>query len=113
MLSVDRISTWQKFFNLLSNLPNVTSSEIIPDLRESIELFESEIITQNFDDLADPIAAKMRSYITESHRLLRLLPMDLMFITAARNTTTRQARLQAYQVKLDLLCQYCQAVIDT
>jgi hypothetical protein len=112
MLPIDQILVWQQLFNLLSNL----STESIPELKisigKAIELFESQILTQSLDDLADPIAAKMRSYLTESHRLLRLLPMDVMFIAAARNPPTYQQRLQAYQAKLDLLLQYCQAVIE-
>jgi hypothetical protein len=113
MKPVDRVLVWQQLFNLISNL----STDSIPDLKVSvslaIELFESQIITRSVDDLADPIAGKMRSYTTETHRLLRLLPMDVMFIAAARNPTTRLQRLQAYQEKLDLLRQYCQVVVDS
>ncbi len=112
MLPINQILMWQQLFNLLSQL----STDSIPDLKANIslaiELFESQILTQSLDDLADPIAAKMRSYLTESHRLLRLLRMDVMFIAAARNQATQQQRLQAYQEKLDLLLQYCQAAIS-
>jgi hypothetical protein len=72
----------------------------------------AETATVSDDRIEDPIAGKMRSYLTESHRLLRLLPLDVMFIAAARNPTTAQQRRQAYQDKLNLLLQYCQAVIQ-
>ncbi len=110
MLSNEQISSWQKLVALLSSLPNDSTAAIESQLRSAIELFESQILTQNLDLLPDPIAAKMRSYVTESHRLLRLLPMDLMFITAARNPATIEQRRQAYQAKLDLLLQYCMAM---
>ena len=113
MLPTEQILMWQQLFSLLSNLP----SDSIPDLKvtlsQAIEFFEAEILPQDIDRLPDPIAGKMRSYLTESHRLLRLLPMDVMFIAAARNPTTTQQRHQAYQDKLNLLLQYCQAVINS
>ena len=112
MLPTEQILMWQQLFTRLSNLP----SDSIPDLQislgKTIEFFETQILTQKIDLLPDPIAGKMRSYLTESHRLLRLLPIDAMFIAAARNPTTLQQRRQAYQAKLDLLLQYCQAVVS-
>lgn len=112
MLSIEQILIWQKLTDRLSKLPIDSISELKVKIGEAIELFESQILTQSFDDLADPIAAKMRSYITESHRLLRLLPMDIMFIAAARNPENLQQRRQAYQDKLNLLIKYCQAVVE-
>ncbi len=111
MRSNEQISSWQKLVDLLSSLPTDSTAAIESQLRSAIELFESEILTQSLDRFPDPIAAKMRSYVTESHRLLRLLSMDLMFIAAARNPTTIEQRRQAYQSKLDLLLQYCLAVV--
>ncbi len=113
MLPNEQILIWQQFFNLLSALPTQSISELKIALNHAIELFESQILPQHIDNLPDPIAGKMRSYLTESHRLLRLLPMDVMFIAAARNPTTTQQRHQAYQDKLNLLLQYCQAVINS
>ena len=111
MLPTEQILMWQQLFTLLSELPTDSISDLKVSLNRSIEFFESQILPQDLDSLPDPIAGKMRSYLTESHRLLRLLPIDLTFIAAARNPTTLQHRRQAYQEKLDLLLQYCQAVI--
>jgi hypothetical protein len=112
MLPNEQILRWQQLFNLLSHLPTDNTSDLKANLSLAIELFESEILTQNIDYLPDPIAGKMRSYLTESHRLLRLLSMDVILIAAARTPTTTQQRHQACQKKLDLLRQYCQAVIN-
>jgi hypothetical protein len=111
MLPIDQIVMWQQLFTLLSNLPTDSILDLKASLSRSIELFESQILTQNIDSLPDPIAAKMRSYLTESHRLLRLISIDVLFLSTARNPTTIAQRQQAYQDKLDLLLQYCQAVI--
>jgi hypothetical protein len=112
MLPTEQILMWQQLFTLLSELPTDSIPDLKVSLTRSIEFFESQILPQDLDSLPDPIAGKMRSYLTESHRLLRLLPIDLTFIAAARNPTTLQQRRQAYQEKLDLLLKYCQAVIS-
>jgi hypothetical protein len=112
MLPTEQILMWQQLFMLLSNLPTDSLPDLKVSLSQSIEFFESHILPQDLDNLPDPIAGKMRSYLTESHRLLRLLPIDVTFIAAARNPITIQQRRQAYQEKLDLLLKYCQAVIS-
>jgi hypothetical protein len=111
MLPIDQILMWQQLFTLLSSLPTDSSLDLKIGISKAIELFESQILTQNLDHLSDPIAGKMRSYLTESHRLLRLLSIEAMFMAAARNPITLQQRRQSYQQNLDLLLQYCQAVI--
>jgi hypothetical protein len=111
MLPTEQILVWQQLFTLLSNLPTDSIPDLKVSLRLAIEFFESEILTQSAQHLPGLIAGKMRSYLTESHRLLRLLSMDVVFIATARNPTTIQLRRQAYQDKLDLLLAYCQAIV--
>ncbi|WP_373540549.1 heterocyst frequency control protein PatD [Chamaesiphon sp.] len=112
MLPTEQMLMWQQLSILISNLPSDSVTDLKASLSRAIEFFEAEILTQNVDLLPDPIAGKMRSYLTESHRLLRLISMDVIFIATARNPTTLQQRRQAYQDKLDLLLQYCQAAIE-
>jgi hypothetical protein len=110
MLPTEQILIWQQLFTLLANLPTDSNQDLKVALVRAIELFESNIITQDLDGLPDPIAGKMRSYVTESHRLLRLLSMDVLLMATARTPDTISQRRQAYQDKLKLLLQYCQAV---
>jgi hypothetical protein len=112
MLPSARILMWQQLYTHLTNLPTESLPELKISLMTTIELFESALLEQDLDALPDPIAGKLRSCLTESHRLLRLLPIDAMLMAAARNPTTSQSRRQAYQEKLNLLCQYCQVAID-
>jgi hypothetical protein len=112
MLPTEQILIWQQLFSLLTNLPYDSISELKVSVGKAIELFESKIITQDLDGLPDPIAGKMRSYVTESHRLLRLLLMDVMLMATARTPANISQRRQAYQDKLNLLLQYCQAVLN-
>jgi hypothetical protein len=111
MLPIEQILIWQQLFTLLSNLPADSIPDLKVSLNQSIEFFESEILPQQIDSLPEPIAGRMRSYLTESHRLLRLLSIDVMFVATARNPITIEQRRQSYQDKLDLLIQYCQAII--
>jgi hypothetical protein len=111
MLPTNQILMWQQLFTLLTQLSTDAPDDLKIKLSQAIEFFESEILSQPIDTLPDPIAGKMRSYLTESHRLLRLLCTEAMFIAAARTPETRQQRCQAYQANLNLLLQYCQSVI--
>jgi hypothetical protein len=111
MLPTEQISIWQQLLTLLLNLPTDSIPDLNVSLREATELFEGQIRSQNLEGLTDPIAGKMRSYLTESHRLLRLLSVDVMLMEAARNPTTTQQRRQAYQAKLDLLVRYTEAAM--
>jgi hypothetical protein len=112
MLPSAQILMWQQLYTHLTNLPTQSPSELQVSLNKTIEFFESALLAQDLDALPDPIAGKLRSYVTESHRLLRLLSIDVMLMAAARNQTTSQPRRQAYQAKLNLLLQYCQAAIE-
>jgi hypothetical protein len=112
MLPTEQILIWQQLFMLLVNLKDNPTPDLKVSLSQAIELFESKILTQDLNELPDAIAGKMRSYLTESHRLLRLLSMDVMLIATARTPTTIEQRRQAYQDKLNLLLQYCQAILD-
>jgi hypothetical protein len=111
MLPTEQILIWQQLFTLIVNLQQDAVDDPKVILHQAIELFESKLLTQSLDELPDPIAGKMRSYLTESHRLLRLLSMDAMLIATARTPTTIEQRRQAYQDKLNLLLQYCQAIL--
>jgi hypothetical protein len=111
MLPTAQILIWQQLLDLISDLPIEAPADLQASLAQAMALFESELRSQNVDELPEPIAGKMRSYLTESHRLLRLLSMDAMFLASARSPMMRQQRLQAYQEHLDLLRQFCQAAI--
>jgi hypothetical protein len=111
MLPTAQILIWQQLLDILCDLPVEAPADLQACLARATALFESDLLSQNLDDLPEPIAGKMRSYLTESHRLLRLLSMDAMFLATARSPTIRQQRLQAYQEHLNLLQQFCQAAI--
>jgi hypothetical protein len=112
MLSTEHPSIWQQLLNLLANLPTDSIPELKVALHQAIELFEGQILDGDMGDIQPPNEGKMRSYLTESHRLLRLLPLDVMFMEVSRNPTTIEQRRQAYQGKLDLLIRYAEAAIS-
>ncbi len=111
MLPIDRILLWQQLHDLLPSGNDGSVAERQAQLRQASELFESKILPST-TDLAEPTAGQRQAYATESHRLLRLLATDLLFIAAARNPATVLQREQAYSDKLNLLQQYCQAIVS-
>lgn len=110
MLPIHQILLWQQLHDLLPNA-NGSIADRQAQLAQASELFETKILP-NSTDLAEPMAGKLRAYATESHRLLRLLATDLLFIAAARHPATVLQREQAYGDKLNLLQQYCQAIVS-
>jgi hypothetical protein len=113
MLPPKQTFFWQQLSHLLSSLESEEKDRLRAKLQEAIEIFEGQILPQHQEDeLSPPVAAKMRSYVTESHRLLRLLQMDVMFLQAARNSLTSQQRYDAYQERLNTLIKFCQAAIE-
>lgn len=114
MLPTDLAASWQRLAMMISDsIAEDRPLEIQASLRAAMSVFESQLLAQNIDDLPAPIAAKMRSYLTESHRLLRLLSTEAIFIATARNPQIVGQRRQAYRERLDLLLQFCQAAIDS
>jgi hypothetical protein len=113
MLPSKQTFFWQQLCHLLTELQTMEKYQIQAKLQEAMELFEGEIIPQSQEDeLSSPITATMRSYITESHRLLRLLQVDIVFLQAARNSDTSQQRYDLYQQRLNTLIKFCQAAIE-
>jgi hypothetical protein len=56
--------------------------------------------------------SREQSYKTEISKQLRLLEVDIMFLQAARHSTTSQSRLKTIEERIDKLSGYCQAIIQ-
>lgn len=61
--------------------------------------------------LVDPNSQE-QSYKTEISKQLRLLEVDIMFLQAARHSTTLQVRLKNIEERINTLLRYCQAIIQ-
>jgi hypothetical protein len=112
MLPSKQIFFWQQLLTLLSNLPKTETANLKVTLQQAIEIFEGEILPQDLETaLSPPTAAKTRSYVTEIHRLLRLLQIDVLFLQASRHAHTSQQRYDTYRERLNNAIAFCQAAI--
>ena len=113
----DRI---QEFVNVLKQLhPTVNSA---PHNQEDISLsstfqevkkfFQEQIVSLTDDNLDSDDAYRMRSYLTEIHRLMRLLQMDMMFLQASRNPVTEKQRQSGMSDRIKTLIDYCEAWVQ-
>lgn len=55
--------------------------------------------------------AREQSLLTEINKQLRLLAVDLMFLQGARQKTTFNNRINQTIKRLELIKQYCQAIL--
>jgi hypothetical protein len=103
MLPSKQIFFWQQLLTLLSNLPKTETANLKVTLQQAIQDLETA--------LSPPTAAKTRSYVTEIHRLLRLLQIDVLFLQASRHAHTSQQRYDTYRERLNNAIAFCQAAI--
>ena len=61
----------------------------------------------------DPPATPLeQSYLTEIHKQLRLLGMDIKFLQASRVLATAQTRQTAASDRINTLIRYCDALLQ-
>jgi hypothetical protein len=104
---------WQQLLDLLLQMQTAEKQHLQTHLQAAIEVLAGQISPQmKAGEFPAPIAAKMQSYLTECHRLLRLLQTDVMFLQTARSTDTARQRYAVYQQRLESAITFCRAAID-
>lgn len=89
-----------------------TPHEAFPSQWHEIqETFEQQIMTLTPSASTANFLAIWQSYLTEMHRQMRLIAIDLRFLKAARQTTTAQTRRKQTRERLQILIQYCDAIL--
>ena len=115
MLPKEHNQQYQKLSQLLNHLQkNVGERELAKILatnQEVQQLFEIQIINLDNSELDPPIASQVQSYLTEIHKQLRLLNVDVTFLQASRNPQTKQTRLANIRDRLDTLKGYCLTIL--
>lgn len=74
-------------------------------------LFQQQILTLDLEALDSAASAKLQSFQVEISKQLRLLNTDLMFLQAARLSATLDQRQNQIGDRLEMLLQYCEAVL--
>lgn len=78
---------------------------------ETQRCFQDRILSLNEEALAPEVSGKIQSIQTEINKQLRLLAMDVLFLQSARQSATAQQRQKQMGDRLQLLRQYCEAVL--
>ncbi len=86
-----------------------------PQLQESLTAaqtyFREQILSLDPETLESADAARIYSFQVEINKQLRLLSTDLMFLQAARLSTTQRQRQQTIGERLTLLLRYCEGIL--
>ncbi|MGD1808214.1 heterocyst frequency control protein PatD [Dapis sp. BLCC M126] len=115
MLPKEHNQQYQKFSQLLNgwqqNIAEIELSKILAINQEVQQLFETQIINLDNSELDQSIASHVQSYLTEIHKQLRLLNVDVSFLQASRNPQTTQTRLAKISDRLETLKGYCLSIL--
>ncbi len=116
---IDTIQIWQRFQELVLTMQQAFSAELAPtplQAREQYEAidtyFQQQIMATSDDPWPVAIAGKMRSYITEIHRLLKLIQRDLIFWQSARRPLPKVQRSDDIRSKLDMVMQFSNSIVE-
>lgn len=116
MLPKEHNQQYQKLSQHLNQFQkNVAERElgkILAINQEVQQLFETQIINLDNSELDPSIASQVQSYLTEIHKQLRLLNVDVTFLQASRNPQTTQTRLANISDRLETLKGYCLTILS-
>ncbi len=106
-----------QFQHTLEKLQASSTSEVwdVVTLKKTFEeaqqVFDS--LMQFSQEGLDPsFVSIFQSYVTESHKQMRLLQIDLRFLQASRQSTTTQQRLTQVRQRITILISYSQAMLE-
>lgn len=77
-----------------------------------IQQAQQQIVRLEAEFLDQPFMLQIQAIQTEIYKQLRLLDTDLLFLKAARQSTTMQERKQQMQNRLELLMVYCTTIAN-
>lgn len=75
------------------------------------QVFQRQIATLNIDDIAPESVSRWQSLQTEIHKQMRLLETDVMLLLSSRSLATSQRRTAGVCDRLNILIQYCTALL--
>jgi predicted PilT family ATPase len=116
MLSKNRHEFYQKLSFQLQHLErtatqgNLVRAELVTELRRMSQWFGEEVINLNLQE-SESLPEIQQSYLTEMHRLFRLLAMDVTFLQVSRQSTTTEKRLEMINDRVQTLLRYCEALL--
>lgn len=110
---------YQEFLRSLEQLL-VTATQAKPDpaalialFQEIQQFFQQQILGLSWENDPDPSAEqRVQSYQIEMNKQLKLMGTDVMFLRAARQSSTAQQRQMQISDRLNLLIGYCNVLLQ-
>ncbi|OCR00848.1 hypothetical protein BCD67_24290 [Oscillatoriales cyanobacterium USR001] len=118
MLFPNRHQHYQEFKQLLqqsetvAKQDNVDRAAILAAFEEVQQFFTGKIMESESNGLDPPLSSLEQSYLTEMHKQLRLLAMDIKFWQASRMPATAEARKIAISDRIHTLIRYCNTLLQ-
>lgn len=92
---------------------NLEDASLERTFQEVQQISTSLILGGNGDDSNQALAPRIQSILTEIHRQMRLLQMDVMFLKASRQSATALTRQRIMSDRIKTLIGYCEALRQT
>jgi hypothetical protein len=118
MLQPTHRKCYREFQQALEQLcKTATSTDLeVTELRDHFhdvqQLFKSQIIPLNADDIAPDFVSRWQSLQTEIYKQMRLLDTDMMLLQASRSSATSRSRKEGVRDRINTLIQYCEALLQ-
>jgi len=87
-------------------------ADLVPNLIRVQRFFQQQVMNLGSDGLLPQAESCLRSYQTEINKQLRLLGTDFTFLKAARQAHTQQQRRVQIGDRLQVLIDYCDALLQ-
>lgn len=110
---------YQEFLRSLEQL-QVRATQAKPDpaalivaFQEIQQFFQQQILALSWENYPDAsVEQRVQSYQIEMNKQLKLMGTDVMFLQAARQSTTAQQRQVQISDRLNLLIGYCNVLLQ-
>ena len=113
MLSASHHRAYQDFLTLLTKFEQVAENEaVIKEFQDLSAWYQAHIAVLDDRELEPAIASRWLSVQTEIQRAFKLLSTDILFLTSAKQNSTRQKRLKSINGRLGKLIGYCQIMLS-
>jgi hypothetical protein len=97
---------WLNFLQVLHNQADQANFE-------QVQRYFYDVVMGLDDGEIEPIyLSRWRSLQTELHRLVRLLETDWLFCGSARQSSTREKRLQGFRGRIEKIMEYCRILVQ-
>jgi len=112
MLPNSHRQCYQEFKQALEELQvTVSDGRSDPDLAGIQRFFQERVASLTAEGIDPSLVSRWQSVQTEIHKQMRLLTVDLTFLQASRQLSTREQRQKQIVSRLQTSIDYCQMLV--